>query len=408
MNIFLARQPIFDNEENVHAYEVLYRSSYDNMFDGQDGDRATSEVIINSFQVIGIKNLSNRKPVFINFTETLICEEVATLIPNRYLVVELLEKVPPEKEILEKCKALKKKGYRIALDDFRYLPGYDPLLDLADIVKIDFQRSDRDEIENILDRLKGSVVECLAEKVETREDFEYAKSLGFKYFQGYFFSEPEVLSSKGVVPLKANYLQLINLISGQEELDFERIDEIIAQDLSLTYNLLKLVNSVVFGARFRIERTKQALVYLGEREIKKWIYLMVLTEIGQDRPDELTRLSLIRARFLESMSLETNFAKQSEELFLTGLFSLLDVILNRPLEEILTEIKASDIVMEALLKQDGVFELFYRMAIFYEKGEWGKAFFLARKLNVSEQLMAASYTGALKWYNMVITPHQIT
>lgn len=406
MNIYLARQPIFDKEENVLAYEVLYRSSFANAFDGSDGDRATSEVILNTFQVIGIENLSNRKPVFVNFTETLLFEEIATLIPNRYLVVEILEEVPPREGILEKCRELKKRGYRIALDDFKNLPDYKPLLDLADIVKIDFLGAERCTIEDILHRLAGSRVEWLAEKVETREEFEYAKGLGFKYFQGYFFSKPEVVSSKKVVPLKTNYLRLINLISGRGELDFERIDEIISGDLSLTYNLLKLVNSVVFGARFRIERTKQALVFLGEREIKKWIWLMILTEIGQDKPDELTRLSLIRARFLELMSLGSNYQEQSEELFLIGLFSLLDALLSRPLQDILAEIKASDLITGALLNRGGELDQFFRMALFYEKGEWERAFSLARSLSLGSRLMATSYSGALEWYNMLITPRK--
>ncbi len=407
MNIFLARQPIFDKKENVHGYEVLYRSSLVNVFDGREADRATSEVIINTFQVIGIDNLSNGKPVFINFTETLIKEEVATLIPHDLLVVELLEDVTPCKKVLEKCKVLKERGYRIALDDFRYLPGYGPLLELADIVKIDFFRSDRDEIEEILGRMKGSPVECLAEKVETRDDFEYAKGLGFKYFQGYFFSKPEVLSSRRVEPIKANHIQLIDLVSGKEELDFEKIDQVITQDLSLTYNLLKLVNSVAFGPRYRIEKTKRALVFLGEKGIKKWIYLMVLTELGQDRPDELTRLSLIRARFLELLAAGTALAGQSEDLFLIGLFSLLDVILNRDLGSILSEIKASEIVTEALVNGGGEPGQFYQMALAYEKGEWERSLSLARNLGVANQLLVSSHASALRWYTMLMMPQQL-
>ncbi|NLA25884.1 MAG: HDOD domain-containing protein [Firmicutes bacterium] len=402
MNVFLARQPIFDKNENVLGYEVLYRSGYANVYDGEDGDQATSEVIINTFQTIGIENLSNRKPVFVNFTEKLIRDEVATLIPNDLLVVEILEDVKANKEVLDKCAELKKRGYRIALDDYRGAPGYAPLIELADIVKVSFLGSSHEEIEDILDGLEGAHVKYLAEKVETREEFEYAKEQGFEYFQGYFFSKPEVLRSKKVRPIQSNYLRLIALVSDVEEMDFDKINEIISRDLALTYNLLKLVNSLVFGFRFRIKRTKQALVALGEKEIKKWIYLMILTELGQGKPDELTRLSLIRARFLELISMGTKFKNKSEDLFLTGLFSLLDVILERPLQDILEEIRAPEEIRETLLDEAGEFDEIYKMALYYEKGEWEKAFEFANNLNIEGALIAASYSGALKWYRVLL------
>ncbi len=400
MDIFLARQPIFDRNENVHGYELLYRSGYAEAFDGTQGDRATSIVIINAFQTIGIETITGGKPAFINFTEKLLCDEVATLIPNHLLVVEILEDVKPSREVLRKCWDLKGAGYRIALDDYRGMQGYEPFIGLADIVKVDFLRVDRKEIKDILVQLEGLPVERLAEKVETREEFEYAKEMGFDYFQGYFFSRPEILTAKRLLPLKASHFQLIKLISGTGELDFEKIEEVIARDLSLTYNLLRLVNSVVFGFRFRIKRIRQAMVTLGEKELKKWIYIMVLYELGQDRPDELTRLSLIRARFMELISLGTRHGDESEALFLAGFFSLLDVILKRPLEEILTEIKAPDAVWETLLSSGELNEL-YQVALGYEKGEWEKTLALAQKLDIDSDLISQSYIDALRWYSQL-------
>lgn len=398
MDVFLARQPIFDEDENVYAYEVLYRSGVTNEFDGTQGDKASSAVILNTFQTVGIENLANKKPVFINFTETLICDEVATLIPSHLLVVEILEDVKPRKEIVEKCRILKKLGYRIALDDFLDLPGYDVLVELADIIKIDFLATSPEKIEGIMSHFKRPGLEYLAEKVESRKEFEYARGLGFKYFQGYFFSKPEIVSSKKITPVRANCMRLVNLISGREDLDFEKINQVIAQDVSLTYNLLKLVNSAAFGFRHRIEKTKQALVLLGTKEIKKWIYLMILHELGMGKPDELTRLSLIRARFLELISQDSSFKDKSEDLFLLGLFSLLDVMLERPLGEILLEIRASELITAALLEKGGELDSVYQMALHYEKGEWEEVLNNAQKLDMDCRLLARAYTGALRWY----------
>ncbi|WP_406242863.1 EAL and HDOD domain-containing protein [Tissierella carlieri] len=202
MDVFLARQPIFDSEQKVSAYEILYRSGLVNNFDGIDGDEASREVIFNTFQTFGIENLTNAKPVFINFTESLINDETATLFSKDLLVVEILEDVLPSEQVIENSKSLKEMGYKIALDDFIYKPEYEELIELADIVKIDFLLSDKEEIKRLSRDLKKRNIELLAEKVETREDFEYAKKLGFSLFQGFFFSKPEIVISKRYSQLK--------------------------------------------------------------------------------------------------------------------------------------------------------------------------------------------------------------
>ncbi|MCK9443397.1 MAG: HDOD domain-containing protein [Tissierellaceae bacterium] len=402
MEIFLARQPIFDVDEGVFAYEILYRSGKSNAFDGTEGDKASSEVIVNTFQTFGIENLSNQKPVFINFTENLIHDEVATLFPKELLVVELLEDIEPTKEIVEKCEELKKMGYKIALDDFLNLQGYDSLVELADIIKIDFMAMDREEIRDILLKFRKYDIEYLAEKVETRDEFEFAKTLGFKYYQGYFFSKPEIMSSKKLVPIKANYLQLVDIVNKKEGINFGKMAKIISRDLSLTYNLLRLVNSAAFGFRYKINTVKHGLVGLGEREIRKWIHLIVLNDMGSDRPDELTRQSLVRARFLELIALKTKFISQSEDLFMVGLFSMLDVILKRPLENILEEIKATETVKEVLLKGNNELETLYNMARLYEKGQWDEMLIYANHLNIDSDIIVSSYVDSLIWYNMLI------
>lgn len=401
MDVFLARQPIFDSEQSVQSYEILYRSGLVNKFDGIDGDKASREVIFNTFQTFGIENLTNGKPVFINFTESLINEEIATLFSRDLLVVEILETVLPSQKVIENSKLLKEMGYRIALDDFVYSTEYEGLIELADIVKIDFLESDRKEIERISKDLKRRDIELLAEKVETREEFEFAKNLGFSLFQGYFFSKPEVVISKKLHPIKATSLQLVDEVN-KDEIDFGKISNIISRDLSLTYNLLKLVNSAAFGFRHRIKSVKHAVVALGEREIKKWIYLVVLNDMGDKNPDELTRLSLIRARFAELLGINTRFKKQSEDMFLLGLFSLLNVILNKSIKEVLDEIQASDTIKNALIDGSGEMGSIYKMIIAYEKGEWDEVLVYSDKLGINCNLIGESYMDALLWYNKLV------
>lgn len=402
VDIFLARQPIFDNMQRVYAYEILYRSGQVNVYDGIEEDKASIDVITNTFQTFGIDNLTNRKPVFINFTENLIYKEIATLIPKELLVVEILESIIPTKKVIKKCRDLKRMGYKIALDDFVDSIEYKPMVILADIIKIDFMNTSKDEISKIIRAYKRLNIEFLAEKVETREDFEFAKKMGFKYFQGYFFSKPEIMQSKKILPIKANYLQLINEIN-KEEISFSKIADIISRDLSLSYNFLKLVNSVAFGIRYKVTGIRQGLVLIGKKEIKRWIYLTLLNDMGSEGPDELTKISLIRARFMELVSKETHYRYYSEDMFIIGLFSLLDVILKKPLKEILYETQTSDIVKEGLLNEDNDINNIYKLILSYEKGQWDQVVLHSNMLNMDMKILTSSYFDSIKWYNDLVS-----
>ena len=398
MDVFLARQPIFDTKKNAYAYEILYRNGYVNSFPGIEADEASSKVIIDTFQTFGITNLTNGKPAFINFSENLIKNEIATLFPSASLVIEILETVNPDENIIEKCKTLKSMGYTIALDDFVYKPEYEMIIEFADIIKIDFVNSNKADIEKTITRLRGRKIKLLAEKIETHEDFEYTKKLGFTLFQGFFFSRPEILTTSRLSPLKINSLHLMSKVN-QLEIDFNEISGIISRDLSLTYNLLRLVNSAAFGLRREIGSVKQALVILGEKEIRKWVTLIALNGMGQDKPDEVLRLSLIRARFAELISYKTSFKNRSADLFLTGIFSLLDVILNKPLADILDDINAPIDVKDALLNNSGVFGIIYKILRFYEKGQWEELRAHADLLNIDYREVIDDYISALLWYN---------
>lgn len=401
MDVFLARQPIFDRRQNVNAYEILYRSGIENSYSAIDGDKASKEVIYNTFQIFGIENLTNGKPVFINFTENLINEETATLFSKNHLVVEILETVTPSKKVIENSRALKKRGYRLALDDFIYKPEYEELIELADIIKVDFMLTDKEELNRLSQDIKSRNKTLLAEKVETREEFEYAKELGFTLFQGYFFSKPEIVISKKIHPIKTTCLQLVSE-ANKAEINFKKVSEIISMDLSMTYNLLKMVNSAAFGFKYEIKSVRQGVVALGEREIKKWIYLVIINTIGSDEPEELTRLSLIRARFIELIAKNTRYHIQSEELFLLGLLSLLDVILKRPMNEVLVELNAAYSTKNALIHRSGEYGTIYEMILCYERGEWDKVVEYSNTLRIDFNMVSKAYMDSLVWYNQLL------
>lgn len=398
MNAFLARQPIFDSNQKVYAYEILYRSGVTNAFtEGVGADAASSKVILDTFQNFGLENITGGKPAFINFSSTLIMEEIATFLPKEYLVVELLETIEPTSEIVEKCRQLKEAGYTIALDDFVYSPGFEPLIELADIIKVDFMQSTPWEIRKLRARFLYRNITFLAEKVETWDDFYLAKDLDFRLFQGYFFAKPEILTTNSLSPLEVNCFQLVSKVN-QVHIDFNELATIIYRDLSLTYNLLRLVNSAAFGKRQRITSVHHALVMLGEMEIRKWVTLIALQGMSIKKADASVSLSLIRARFGELLAQKLGWKRYEGDLFLAGLFSMLDVLLQRPLESILEEVHASPIVKDILLNCSGPLADVYHAVLAYETGDWDAIEKSANQLNLQVSALTQAYLEAIQWH----------
>lgn len=403
MDVYLARQPIFTRSRKLYGYELLYRSSQVNSYTCSDGDKASSDVMISSFHLIGIENITGGKKAFINFTDQLIKEEIATLFPSKDLVIEILETVQPCDDIMTSCSNLKKKGYMLALDDFVFSEEYLPLIAMADIIKVDFLTTPPHLREAVVKSLKNRNIKFLAEKIETIEDFEMAKQLGYTLFQGYFFSKPVILSVHDVSPSKLNYLLLIQK-ANDSEFDFELIADIISRDISLTYKLLRLVNSAAFGFRFRIKSVRQALMILGMEEIRKWVSLIAIRGIGKDHPDEIITTSLVRARFLERLSVAyNNNTNNHDECFLTGLFSTLDVLMNRPMIEILKEIAITDDIVEALIHNGGQMGHAFSLILAYEKADWDRVTQLCGELGFDCGKVTDIYLEALGWSRQLET-----
>ncbi|MCX8117547.1 MAG: HDOD domain-containing protein [Desulfobacterota bacterium] len=396
MDTFIARQPIFDMKMRAYGYELLFRSGLENVFRHPDPNQASSKVISDTFFLHDLASLTRGRRAFINITRDLLLEELLFLIPKEKLVVEILENVPPDEEVVRACEKLKRAGYLLAMDDFVYDERYQPLIRLADFIKVDFLATKEAERRELVERLSPSGVRFLAEKIETVEMFREAKALGYSYCQGYFFSRPKVISGKDIPGLKLHYLHLLQEIH-RPELDFPKLTEIVRREVSLSYKLLRYINSAFFGLRNKISSLKQALLLLGEREIRKWITLVTLATLGEDKPEEIVLQSILRAKFCESLAGLSGLSDRSDDLFLMGMFSMIDGLLDRPLSEILEGLPIAEEIKGALLGEENRLGGIYQYLLAYEQGRWERLSELGDRLRIDETKVSSLYLEAVRW-----------
>ncbi len=402
MEHFLARQPIHDRNGKIFGYELLFRTGLDNYFDYPDQDRASSRVIANSFLLFSIEEMAGGARAFLNFTRHVLVHDFGSVLPREHTVIEVLENVPPDAQVVAACQRLKEQGFLLALDDFVDLPEYAPLVDLADIIKVDFLTCDHACRADFAARFLPQGIRLLAEKVETQEDYEMAKALGYHYFQGYFFSRPVILSRKDIPTAKLPYLRILKETNAPD-IDFPKLAEAIQAEVATAYKLLRYINSAFFGLRKPVTSIVQALALLGEREFKKWISLLSLAALATDKPTELLNISLIRGKFCEKAASLLGYGHRNEDLFLMGLFSLLDAILDRPLEDVLAAIPMTDDTRAALLGEEGRLRTLLLLATAMERGDWGALPALTASLAIEEGQLAPLYLEAVQWTNQAIT-----
>lgn len=396
MEVFVARQPIFTVDKRVFGYELLYRSGKQNVYDHVDGDQATLDVIANGFSVIGFEVLSGGKPVFINLTQNMLHQGVITAISSKNVIAEILEDVVLDQKTIAACLKLKELGYTIALDDVVAISDVAPMLDLADIIKVDFSQTQPEQWQAIPKTIGTDRIKFLAEKVETLEEYEQAANCGYTYFQGYFFSKPVILSGQDLAPYKLNYFRIIQEINHNGG-NVDRIEEIVKQDISLSYRLLKLINSASFGFNMEITSIKYALVLLGVKEFLKWVIVISMRTMVEERPDEVVTLSLIRARFAELLAEPLNLKRYKSDLFLMGMFSMIDALLNQPMVEAVKELPISQEIKNALLGHPNVFRDVYELIVDYEQGNWADFGAGVARMNLNEDEISDLYVDALKW-----------
>lgn len=393
--LFVARQPIFNADRSLYGYEILFRSGYKNCFDPSvDQNYASGRALTDTYMTFGIGELTGDRRAFINFTQKHLEEEAPLIFPRGHLVIEVLESVEPNEKLVSALRSLKAAGFTIALDDFVYAPKFDPLIELADIIKIDFMVTGKVARARIVRQLGDGRLKFLAEKVETNEIFEEALNAGYTLFQGYFFAKPQVMQTADIPVVKLNYLEIVREVN-RPELDFSKIEALVRRDLALSYKFLRFLNSAHFGFEREITSIREALGVLGQKGARTWLSLVALTSLGDDKPRELVTTALVRALFLERLGSMAGMGDRTGELFLVGLFSVIDAILDRPMETIVADLPLAPEVKAALTgKQNGLREM-YRIMESYEKGEWGELTEECSKLHVSEGPLPAIYRKAL-------------
>ena len=397
MDVHIARQPIFNANKRLFAYELLFRQTLGLSLGELSGDRATTSLLSATFLTEGIEKIAGNKPCFVNFTKNLLVKEVAASFPTDKVIVEILEDVPPSSEVMEACTNLHQLGYRLALDDFVFKKQLLPLIELADIIKMDYRLSSSDEIERILHRLaRFTKLKFLAEKVETYAEFEHAAKLGFHYFQGYFFAKPEAIRVTEVASAKTSLISLLAEVS-RRQTTVDRLEKIIESDLAISYKLLRYINSATFFLLKQVDSIRQAIIYLGEKNIRRFVTLVIISELAADKPTELVRLSVVRARFCELLGEASARARDTSELFLLGLFSLLDAILDAPMAQMTGKLPLSTEVKQALVEGGGPLAPFLHAVIAYEQGELRQCLGHWQALRVDQDKVYELYQDAIRF-----------
>lgn len=364
---YIGRQPIFDAHQGVIGYELLYRQRNGAWANVVDGDQATSQVIMHSFWELGLGKVVGDRKAFINVTRGFLLNRDLLPPPGRQLVLEILEDIMVDDAVTGAVRELKALGYTIALDDFVYHPDLTPLVELADIIKLDVQELGNEQIGAHVDLLKRYPLKLLAEKVETPEMFDLCTRLGFDYYQGYFLCRPRVLSGKRLPANRVNAMRMVAKLQARE-LDVSALEALISHDPALSYRILRYINSAAMGLSKDIQSIRHAIVYLGEREIRRWATLVALAGID-DKPDALITTSLIRARMCELLAAPGN-PDGKDSAFMVGLFSTLDAMMDQPLESALELLPLSRDIVDALLRREGPYADVLEATLSYERGDW--------------------------------------
>lgn len=390
--IYIARQPIYDAQLNVTAYELLFRSGKTvNKADFLDGDSATTNVIINAITEIGMDQLVGPHRAFINLTHNHILQMAEQPMPGlkERLVLEILEDVEAEEVIVEAVTKLAKNGFTIALDDFIYSDSLQPLVDLSNIIKIDLMALTDEELEAHVKKLSNGKRKLLAEKVETQEEYDNCKKLGFDYYQGYFFSKPQVIKGKSLPANKITIMKLLAELQDTESSN-EKLAETISQDFTMSVRILRYINSAQFGFSKEVDSIQQAIIMIGRTTIRNLANLVSMSQI-KNKPHELLIVAMIRAKMAENIAQAVNADK--EKCFTTGLFSIIDSLMNQDMELLIEGLPLAENIRSALIHNKGELGEILECVLAYESGDWEHAKY--NKLNVDQ--IRECYLNALSW-----------
>lgn len=402
MYAYIARQPIYDNTKALYGYELLFRDGEHNSFPNIDGDEATSRLLTEHHLLVGVEQIAAGKLAFINFSAETLIHHFPTSIDPKTTVIEILESVPISMELLQACKALHEMGYALALDDHDFDAKWDVFLPYTRYLKVDVQQFNLVQISKFIQRIKHHPVTLLAEKVETAEQFEKLKLMGFTLFQGYLFARPEMMKHRQLSSNKLNLLELIGE-SCAEQLDFDRLSRIVERDVALSFKLLRFINNSAYAKEQSIQSLKLAMVYMGEAELKKFIALLALANLANGEDDARIIQSLVRARFCDHLAKLCNYPADPPSAFLTGLFSKVDELVEMPMEQVLKQLPLPEAIRQALTGRSGSLGQFLSLIESYENAEWSQAERLANQLHPATDL-AQLYFDAVHWAQGILQP----
>ncbi|MCW8936332.1 MAG: HDOD domain-containing protein [Gammaproteobacteria bacterium] len=396
-DVYVGRQPIYNKSLGVYGYELLFRAGEENAaaMGELSADGATSTTIINSFLEIGLDKLVGTRQAFINLTEQFLIDENALPISPQQVVLEILEDIPITAKLIKSVERLKAAGFTIALDDYIYNPAHKPIVSLVDIIKIDIMQLNQKELITHVKVLKKYNALLLAEKVETMEEFEFCRELGFDYFQGYFLSRPRIIKSK---KMPSNKLAVLNLLSvlNNAKAEVEDLEEAISFDVSMSYKMLKLINSPFFGFRNKVNSIKHAIVILGRNQLRSWASMIAMSKLD-DRPSEMIHIAMTRGKMCELLAEQANLGSV-ETYFTAGMFSALDILMERKINSLIEPLPLSNDVVAALLKREGKMGEAINCALAYEMSQPETAQFA----ELSSNDMFVAHIEAITWANMVV------
>ena len=401
-DIFLGRQPILDRNQHIVAYELLFRAEQSPDANVHDDLLASAHVIIQAFSELGIAGVLGEKKGFINVSGDLLLSDMIELLPRDKVVIELLETIQVTDPIIERCQELKAMGFTLALDDFGGEPEFEPLLGIVEVVKVDLpQMLGQGQLEKNVQYLKKWPLRLLAEKVEHIEQANQCKELGFDLFQGYYYARPVVLTGKRPDTSKLALMTMLGLVL--DDAETEKIEQVFKHDASLSYNLLRLVNSVAMGMRYKIGSIKQAIVVLGRQQLQRWLQLLLFVNQSGDLQSPLLELAATRGKLMELLAV-TQLPRDKDfhdRAFMVGIMSLLDTLLGMPLQEVVKQVNLAGDVEKALLEHSGPLGQMLRLVEKMEQNDFDAAVEILNEMKLSQGDLMQAQLDAMRWANEI-------
>ena len=389
---YVARQPIMDLRGRVHGYELLFRAGPEAAFRG-DGDMATRTMLDNTV-IFGLDKLTGGLPAFVNCTRESLTENLVFVLPASMTVLEVLENLDPSPQLIDACRKLKSQGFRLALDDFVWKPKFEPLVKMADYIKVDFMMTGAEERQSLLGRLRGESVALVAEKIETQEEYKQACTEGFTLFQGYYFCRPVLMENRKIPANRISHIEIMQALRS-DVVDLRKLTRLLKCDASLTYRLLRLVNSPMCAIRQEVRSIHAALLAVGEDAFRRIATLAIASELNSGQPTEILRMAFVRARFCEMAS--AGCALDSTEQYLMGMLSLLPAMMRLPMEVLAPELPLRDEIREALQGVSNPERILLQWLESHERGQWAECDEITQQNGLNEDDLVASYAEALIW-----------